>query len=847
MRLSEYIIPNKYSVSLVPDLDAFTFSGEEEIEIEIRKPTEKITLHAAELAILSAEIVQNKKTEAGIVSYSEKDETVTFSFPSKVGTGKASLILKFEGILNDKLRGFYRSRYEIDGKIYHMGVTQFESTDARRAIPCFDEPAQKAVFEVTLKIPSDRTAISNTIESEIIEHASGFKTIKFEPSPKMSSYLLAFIVGHFESVVGKTKSGVQVRIFVTPGKKHQAEFALEVGIKCVEFYENYFGIKYPLPVMDLIAIPDFASGAMENWGAITYRETAILVDPVHSSTQNKQWVALVIAHEIAHQWFGNLVTMEWWTHLWLNEGFASYMEYVAIDSIFPVWNIWSQFVFIEEARGLSLDGLANTHAIEVDVNHPAEISEIFDAVSYSKGASVIRMLAEYLGEKDFRQGLEDYLKKHSYSNATTNDLWTALEKVSKKPVKKIMQNWTRKPGYPLINVMKNKNKLELSQSRFFSSSRAQKKSNESWLVPISLISEKGKTSYHLMKSTKLLLDNNYNDWVKINNRETSFVRVSYTLELLKLLEDPIKTSNKRLTEEDRFGIVRDAFALSQSGKMATSEALKLANFYRNDDSYVVWMEIASQILRLSNLLHGESYYGTFMKYSRELFREVTTNIGWTKKRGEAYDRTLLRSSVIYVLGTSGDSNIITRAREMFEKVYKENFAIDADLRGVVYRLIAENGTEEDYGKLTKMHKKTTLSEEKDRILRALCSFKQEDLLKKTFDFSFSEAGRDQDLVKTFVFIFANAYGKKVAWETLQKNWPFIKTKFGGGHLFSRFVSPIENFTTNAQADEVESFFKKNTAPGIERTTAQALEQIRSNAAWLSRDSKKISEFLKNYA
>src|SRR3989344_3967776 len=291
-----------------------------------------------------------------------------------------------------------------------MATTQFESTDARRAFPCVDEPAAKAVFDVTLMVPDHCTAISNTIPTEVQEHESGYKIMRFAPTPKMSTYLLAFIVGEFEYVEGKTKEAVLVRVFTTPGKKKQAHFALEVTIKTLSFFNEYFAIPYPLPVLDLIAIPDFSSGAMENWGAITYREAALLVDPEHSSAHTKQWVALVIAHELAHQWFGNLVTMKWWTHLWLNEGFASYIEYLAVDHLFPSWQIWDRFVVADLAQALKLDALANTHPIEVPVHHPDEISEIFDAVSYSKGASVIRMLAEYIGEKDFRDGLRHYLR-----------------------------------------------------------------------------------------------------------------------------------------------------------------------------------------------------------------------------------------------------------------------------------------------------------------------------------------------------------------------------------------------------------------------------------------------------
>ena len=447
VRLPEHIIPKRYSITLHPNLNEFTFKGEEEILLKITKPTKEITLHAAELEITSAEIIAGrKKLGSKNIAYNEKAETVTISFDKIISKGDAKLKLKFTGILNDKMRGFYRSKYEIGGKHHHMAVTQFESTDARRAIPSFDEPAKKAIFDVKLIVPADHTAISNTIESEIAEHSEGYKIITFEPTPKMSTYLLAFVVGKFEFIEthstrsarsGQAQTDIKIRVFTTPGKKHQAEFALKTAKDCLEFYEKYFGIDYPLPALDLIAIPDFASGAMENWGAVTYRETALLVDEELTSTANKQWVALVIAHELAHMWFGNLVTMEWWTHLWLNEGFASYIEYLAVDHIFPDWHIWTQFVYMDHAKALELDGLANTHPIEVEVHHPSEISEIFDAVSYSKGASIIRMLAEYVGENNFRKGLQHYLRKHQYSNAKTLDLWMALEKASGKNVKKI--------------------------------------------------------------------------------------------------------------------------------------------------------------------------------------------------------------------------------------------------------------------------------------------------------------------------------------------------------------------------------------------------------------------------
>src|SRR3989338_2407982 len=380
VRLSKNIIPVEYDIRLHPDLENFTFEGIETIHLSILQKTRIVTQHSKELEIETVKIGD----VFAKISYNKKTETATFTFPKNISTGKIKLTLVFKGILNDKMRGFYRSKYAIKGKEYHMATTQFEATDARRAFPCFDEPAQKAIFHVSLIIPKGKTAISNTLPVSVEKHEAGYEVVKFSPTPKMSTYLLAFIIGNFEYIESKTKRGLRVRVFTTPGKKHQAGFALKCAIKTLDFYENYFDIKYPLPILDMIAIPDFASGAMENWGAITYRESALLVDENNSSVSNKQWVALVIAHELAHQWFGNLVTMEWWTHLWLNEGFASYIEYLAVDKLFPHWDIWTQFSTNELGIALRLDALLHTHPIEIPVHHPDEIGEIFDEVSYSK-------------------------------------------------------------------------------------------------------------------------------------------------------------------------------------------------------------------------------------------------------------------------------------------------------------------------------------------------------------------------------------------------------------------------------------------------------------------------------
>lgn len=822
-------------MTLFPNLEEFTFKGDEEILLDITKSTNEITLHAAELKIHTAEIITGTGTiKAQEISLDEKSETATISFGKTISKGENRLKLSFAGILNDKMRGFYRSKYEIDGKHHHMAVTQFESTDARRAIPSFDEPSQKAIFDVKLIIPSDHTAISNTIDTEVAEHSPGYKIITFAPTPKMSTYLLAFIVGKFEHIETKTKTGVKVRVFTTPGKKHQAEFALETAKKCIEFYENYFRIRYPLSSLDLIAIPDFAAGAMENWGAITYRETAVLVDDSLSSTANKQWVALVIAHEVAHMWFGNLVTMEWWTHLWLNEGFASYIEYLAVDHIFPKWHIWTQFVYMDHSKALELDGLANTHPIEVEVHHPEEISEIFDAVSYSKGASIIRMLAAYLGEKNFQMGLQKYLKKHQYGNAKTSDLWKSLEKVTGKKVGKIMQNWTSKPGYPLVTVSEFNNKLLLSQKRFFSSPISAKESKDKtlWSIPLdSLLFSKKSIDIAKPKS-----------FVKLNRGETSFVRINYSPKLLRLLEKPIR--EKKLNAEDRFGLIRDAFMLAQSGQSSTVDALRLTKAYLDEDNYIVWAEIASDLRTLDNLLFGQPYYESYKAFCRKVFGQIVQKVGWDKKVGESHTQALLRNVVIYNLGTNGDKEIVSKAKKLFEGLISNKIKLDADLRGVVFNLIAEDGGEEEYGKLMDLYDKIPFQEEKDRIFRALCSFKDKKLLAKTLDFAFSSKTRAQDRFKAVSFIWGNPVGRDLAWEYVKKNWDSIGRTFAGGHLYSRFIKPASFFVDSKKAVEIEEFFKKNPSLGLERTIAQVTEQIRANSLWLKRDKNRLSSFFR---
>ncbi len=827
-RLSKDVIPSSYDIQMKPDLKNFTFTGMETISLDLKKPTKTLTLHCKEIEVDTASILLGTPARTDVdkvfaqnISYDEKNETVSFFFARPIPSGRTRLNLFFRGILNDKMRGFYRSKYFFGDKEYTMATTQFEATDARRAFPCFDEPALKAVFHVSLIAPKGKTAISNTLPVSVLEHEAGFEIIKFSPTPKMSTYLLAFIIGDFEYIEKKSKTGVAVRVYTTPGKKSQATFALECAVRTLEFYEKYFDIAYPLPALDMIAIPDFSSGAMENWGAITYRESALLVDDDHSSASNKQWVALVVAHEIAHQWFGNLVTMEWWTHLWLNEGFASYIEYLAVDKLFPEWDIWTQFSTNDLGVALRLDALIHTHPIEIPVHHPDEIGEIFDEVSYSKGASIIRMLAEYLGEGNFRGGLRHYLKKHSYKNTETLHLWQSFETFSGKKVASMMHHWTSKPGYPLIKAEMVNGKIEISQSRFFASpaSKAKAKDKTKWEIP-------------------MVFGEN-----KINLGETGFFRTAYSKELLNKLVQPV--TSKTLSPRDRLGIVRDLFALSESGDIPTSNALEFLSAYNNEDNYTVWVEIASGLARIEQLFGADKIVEKLNTLTIKLFSPVLTSLGWDKKKNEPHADALLRSLAISRLGRAGDKKVIALARKQFV-LLKQNKPVNPDIRGAIYATVATNGGAKEHAEFIKLYKKESLHEEKNRIGNALGDFKNDKILSATVEFAFSSYVRTQDSVSILSSVGANPFGRNIWLKFIRTNWKTLISRYGdGGMALSRVVKAITGSAEPKHYTEYKKFFDTHEAPGAKRAVDQVLERLEGNILWLKRDKKGIEEFLKH--
>ena len=816
------IAPINYNLVFEPDLKKFVFKGTETITIQCKKPTDIITMHCAEIDIESCSVHTGKdisctaKTDA-------KTEELQIHLSQEI-KGQAQIHITFQGTLNDKLLGFYRSRYGNNSSPKFLATTQFEAADARRAFPCWDEPEAKATFEISIITEKKFDAISNMPVR--YKKRSNNKTIhKFEKTPVMSTYLVYLGVGEFEYLRGKTGK-TMIRIVTTKGNKSKGKFALDLAKKLLNAYEKYFGIKYPLPKLDLVAIPDFAAGAMENWGAITFRETILLYDPKTSSTRTKQFIAEVISHEIAHQWFGNLVTMKWWNDLWLNESFATFMGTKFVDIFYPEWEIWSQFIETDMNAAMNLDSLKTTHPIVVRVDSPAEIREIFDAISYDKGGCILRMLENFVGEANFRRGLKKYLRNFQYSNATGRDLWNTIGRESGLPVKSMVESWLTQPGFPLVKATRSGNKLLLKQSRYLLEPG---KKSGLWSIPLFVHHGKVAKKIFSGKSSTMILPRN-TDYV-VNYGRHGFYRVKYdakTLQNLKKLIDSCK-----IPAIDRWAIQNDLYSLCLSRQEKVQTYLDFSNAYYNDRSYITSMDVASNLASLYFRAFGHKFSKKILTFSSRYFRNLLDVLGWMPKSSDRHTDALLRAYVISTLGRMNDADVVVKTSKLYASFLNSPRSLPPDLVGAVCAVAAWNGDNTVHSQLTNLYKKAATAEEKLRFLGAMCDFRDERLLKKTLCFSLTSDVRSQDVYLPITRISANPYGKKILWPWLVKNWRTLDSIVGHGNpLFNRIVASISHVADHTMEQELSQFFQKNPTPGTERTQAQMLERIRINSAFL---------------
>uniref|UniRef100_A0A915HSW0 Puromycin-sensitive aminopeptidase n=1 Tax=Romanomermis culicivorax TaxID=13658 RepID=A0A915HSW0_ROMCU len=671
----------------------------------------------------------------------------------------------------------------------------------------------------------------------------------------MSSYLVAFIVGDFEYVEGYTSDNVRVRIYTLPGKKYQGEFALQVAIKALPFFSNFFGVSYGLPKCDLIAIPDFNFGAMENWGLVTYREVYLLLDPAVSSSFGKEHIALVVAHELAHMWFGNLTTMEWWTDLWLKEGYATWMEYYFVNDAFPEFDIFTQFLTAEAVRAMSLDALKNSHPVEVPINNPNEIEDIYDAVSYSKSASLIRMLHDYLGDKDFRAGLQNYLSKYSFKNTITQNLWDSLTEKSGKNVAGLMSTWTRKMGFPLIKAKTTfegtKCILHLDQERFLADGSEDDQSTV-WHVPIT-ISTSSKSNpivkYLLTeKSGSLVLDGvSANDSIKLNSGFTGFYKVQYSEHMLEKLITSIKGGH--LKPHDRLNLCGDLFSLVRCGKMSTTEFFNLLVVYKNETDYTVWSEIDAAVDVIDNCLQHTDSGESFRRFCCSIYEQEANRLGWEPKPNEGHTVGLLRPLLLKRLGKFGDKKTIEKARLMFRNFVDVGKDMEPDLRSMIFE-------------------SSDFSEVQRQCLVAIGRSSDVDVQKKCLEYTF---GRDkvrlQDSYLVVAGLATTVSGQDTIWQYFKTNMRQLIKKFGSPNsaLFGHVIKVIQKrivmiyeflaeivlqmvtsyHCSEEKAKEIEEFFKENedVMTAANRPIKQSLETIYLNSDLLRRDKDAIGAWL----
>ncbi|GFQ02617.1 aminopeptidase m1 [Phtheirospermum japonicum] len=859
-RLPKFAVPKRYDLKLKPDLIACKFSGAVQISVDVVSNTKFLVLNAAELSVNPKSVTfasGSKVLESVEVQLFEEDEILVLEFKENLPIGVGVLNIEFEGTLNDRMKGFYRSTYEHNGDMKNMAVTQFEPADARRCFPCWDEPACKATFKITLEVPSKLVALSNmpVIEEKL---NGNLKTVYYQESPIMSTYLVAVVVGLFDYVEDHTPDGIIVRVYCQVGKVSQGKFALDVAVKTLGIYKEYFAVPYSLPKLDMIAIPDFAAGAMENYGLVTYRETALLYDDKHSAAANKQRVAVVVAHELAHQWFGNLVTMEWWTHLWLNEGFATWVAYLACDGLFPDWQIWTQFLD-ESTGGLRLDALSESHPIEVDINHAGEIDEIFDAISYKKGASVIRMLQSYLGPECFQRALASYVKRYACSNAKTEDLWSVLQEESGEPVNKLMNSWTKQKGYPVVSVRIKDQSLEFEQSQFLLSGSH---GEGQWIVPVSLCcgSYEARKSFLLQTKSETLDVKEFlgastisaSPWIKVNVDQTGFFRVKYDENLSARLRDAI--ARKCLSVSDKYGILDDYYSLSMACQQSLTSLLALMSAYREDLDYTILSHLISIAFKVSRIVADAApeLLVDMKLFCINLFQYSAERLGWDPKQGESHLDAMLRGELLIALASFGHQATLDEANRRFRIFLddRNTSVLPPDLRRAVYVAVMQSVSTSNrfgYESLLKIYREADLSQEKTRILGSLASCRDPEITSEFLKFLLSPEVRSQDAV---IGLDVSREARETAWSWLKENWDNINKTYGSGFLITRFIAAVVSpFTSYGKVEEVEQFFASRMKPYIARTLKQSIERVHINAAWVKsiQSEKHLAEAVKELA
>jgi aminopeptidase N/puromycin-sensitive aminopeptidase len=843
-RLPEVARPENYKLTFAPDLEKAKFEGDEMIAVRVLRSTSEITLNAVDIDFHDVTVTSGGSSQKAKVTPEKDKEMVVLTVETPLAAGAATIHIAYTGILNDEMRGLYLGK---DDKGRKYAATQFEATDARRAFPSFDEPDYKATFDITAVADKDQVAISNY---KVVSDTPGpgeKHTVKFATTAKMSAYLAALVVGNFEYIEGSV-DGIPIRVYSTPGKKEMGKFALDAAEYIVGYYDKYFGIKYPYGKLDLIGLPDFSAGAMENVGCITFREVILLIDEKQGSIDLKKTIASVTAHEIAHMWFGDLVTMKWWDDVWLNEGFATWMSSKPVQKWKPEWNF-----DLDDVSGtggtLNVDSLANTRPIHQAAETPAQIQELFDGIAYGKAASVLRMLESYLGEETFRAGINAYLKQHQYGNATADDFWDAQAKTSNKPVDKIMPTWVKQAGVPILNVKAqcsgDSTSVTLNQQRYYvDRSKFEASNDQLWQIPLCMkgsATGKGAPKCEVLaKREETFSLPGCSTWVLANAGATGYYRTGYSAAAVRALAGDAET---KLTPAERIAVENDIWASMRVGREPVGDYLAFAQGLQSDRNRAVMEEVLGGLNYIGRYLVSDndrdSYHGWLRQYLGPAMKEV----GYEPKPGESDEQRTLRSRLFDALGYDArDPQTLEEAQKLADKALGDPASVDLEMAGGALRLAALNGDSAFYDRIIAASKNPRSPEEYYMYLFTLPRFGNPELLRRTLEFAISPDVRSQDALQLVGGVMANPAGDKLAWDFIQSHWDAI-AKAGGPFASAEVVGATSVFCDAGMRDRVKEFFSAHQVAAAERTYKQSIERINNCIDLKSQQETQLASWL----
>lgn len=845
-RLPTHVRPSHYALHLALDLQTWSFRGEEEVQLSLERSTHTLELHAVDLEVEAATL-QAAGTELPLVVVPRPDrQTLAFRAEREVPAGQAVLRLRYRGHMGSELRGLYRA--QVGDERY--AFTQCEPTEARRIFVCADEPAFKARFSLSVEAPRALAVISNEpIASEAPGSSPDTRVVHFETTPRMSTYLFALAVGKLEAAPPRrTATGVPVQVWTVPGKTGLADFPTEAAVAALERLERYFDLPYPYRKLDLLAVPDFEAGAMENSGAVFFRERRLLCDRATAPLETLKGIALVIAHELAHQWFGNLVTMEWWDDLWLNEAFATWMEHVIIHDWKPEWQVWIDFQQ-GKAMPFHTDALVSTRAIRAPVASVQQASEMFDAITYEKGAAVLRMIEHYLSPPIFRAGVRSYLRAHLEANATADHLFSALAVASAQPIREVAADWIGQAGYPVVSVRLLEDggpaRLELRQQRFFLTPNVDA-APQTWRVPMVL-------KYRLdgvVREQRVLLDAERREvaleapgrlaWLTANGGENGFYRVAYDRPLLDRL---VASLHQALDPAEKVGFLGNQWALTRAGQASPAAFLDLLRAFQGETARAVVETVVDRLAFYRQFLVDPADRPAFARLVEALFRPAYQELGWEPAPGEDDDTRLRRAAVIRALGrVARAEDVVAEARRRLERQWATPGAVDPNLLDTLVAIVAQNGDEATFEAYLERSRSAATPDDQFRHLIGLGAFERPELVQRALELTLTPAIQTQDVGLLVGRLLANDAANRAAWAFIQDHWGSLSHRLPP-MLARRVIQATVNLATAEARRQVEDFFTRHPVEAAERTLRQALEELDLLVAFRQRAMPEVKEYL----